>query len=53
MNLMIGIAAILVWIICDIWLGIKIRKTGNTALKALLISVNVVVIFFAVVLFNA
>ena len=53
MGIFIGIGAVLAWIISDIWLGIKIRKTGNSALKALLISLNVVVVLFTVILLYA
>jgi hypothetical protein len=51
MSLLLGIGGILTWIIADIWLGIKINKTNNTALKSLLIAVNVVIIIFAIMLF--
>ena len=52
MDVLIGIGAILAWLISDIWPGIKVKKSRNMALKALLISVNVVLVFFIVLLLN-
>jgi hypothetical protein len=51
MTFLLGIGTLLTWIIADIWLGIKIYRQDNLIYKSLLISVNIVVVIFAILLF--
>lgn len=51
MNLLIGIGALITWILSDIYLGIKIKKANNIGLKSLFIAINIVLIIVSSLLF--
>jgi hypothetical protein len=51
MNLLLGIGALITWILSDIYLGIKIKNANNLALKTLFIAINVTVIIVGLFLF--
>jgi hypothetical protein len=50
MNLLIGIGALLTWLIADILLGIKNFRQNNLIYKFLLISINLVFVILSVLL---
>jgi hypothetical protein len=47
MEVLIGIIGLLVWVISDVFLGIKIKRTGNIVYKVLLIVINIVFVIIA------